>query len=52
MYCEKCGAKIDADAKFCPNCGNNFKETQNPETASSIETSSGSVKKKKSKLNI
>lgn len=21
MYCEKCGAEIDNDTKFCPNCG-------------------------------
>ena len=48
MYCEKCGAQIDENAKFCPNCGNNLNEEQNSETAQSVETGSVPVKKNKS----
>ena len=21
MYCERCGTKLEDDARFCPNCG-------------------------------
>lgn len=48
MYCEKCGAQIDENAKFCPNCGNNLKEKQNLGTAPSVEPSSVPVKKSNS----
>ena len=27
MYCEKCGAKIDDDALFCPSCGHHLDST-------------------------
>ncbi len=26
MFCEHCGASIDADSKFCANCGNSLQE--------------------------
>lgn len=52
MYCEKCGTPIDENAKFCPNCGNNLKETQNSETALGVDITSVPVKKKKSKCLI
>ena len=28
MYCEKCGAKLEKDAIFCPKCGNKIKEIE------------------------
>lgn len=29
MYCSKCGAEINENAKFCPSCGNSIGETIN-----------------------
>ena len=26
MNCKYCGAELEADAKFCPECGNRFDE--------------------------
>ena len=27
MFCEKCGAALDDDAVFCPDCGASLKAT-------------------------
>lgn len=36
MYCNKCGTKLDDNAKFCNKCGNKIKK-QNNETAEIID---------------
>jgi hypothetical protein len=30
MFCEKCGSMIDDGSSFCPNCGANFEDVQQP----------------------
>jgi len=30
MYCQKCGAQLDADAQFCKSCGTAIRTTPQP----------------------
>jgi hypothetical protein len=39
MFCEKCGAKIDDDALFCPRCGHRFNSTTVNEPKPKTKTS-------------
>lgn len=39
MYCEKCGAKISDDARFCPNCGAEVKAYKEGTKNSNLEAS-------------
>lgn len=32
MYCEKCGAKLEADYNVCPSCGNIVNESMQQTT--------------------
>ena len=32
MYCNKCGTKLDDNAKFCNKCGNKIKKQNNQNT--------------------
>ena len=48
MYCNKCGTQINENAKFCPNCGHNLTEWQNPKSAPNVEIRIEPIKKRKS----
>ena len=39
MFCLKCGAKIEGEGKFCPNCGTTVNDGVNQETVVNEETS-------------
>ena len=41
MFCTNCGARVDADARFCQRCGNAIKRDEEYETGRSRGSSSG-----------
>ena len=40
MYCSNCGAQVNSNANFCPNCGHSLKSSLSNAFSSSIMTSS------------
>lgn len=45
MFCDKCGAQVSENAKFCPRCGNRLQETENRSIDENIERSQNLLKK-------
>lgn len=47
MFCDKCGAQVSENAKFCPRCGNRLQETENRSIDENIEISQKSFEKER-----
>ena len=51
MYCDKCGAKINDSAKFCPECGNAIDVTKVQSVSSDAAKTDDNVNRKENTEN-